>query len=148
MCVSRKDMRSLQKVHDTLDRCYQLKILVLCAHASHHINLFQSQLHSILLLGSTHHIDWKHLTVEQDGAQENREDILVLKGAVILRLAVSKHRLLRYRVYVFDRISVLFSPLWSNKHFREWEEREKPMTIIPVPVCGPLGDGRYQWRIW
>lgn len=50
------------EVYYTLGRCDQFKVLVLCAHASDHIYLFQSQPHSILLLGPTHHIDCKHLT--------------------------------------------------------------------------------------
>lgn len=119
----------------TFDSCYQFKILV-CAHASHHINLFQ--LHSVLL-DSANHIERKHLTEEQDGAQENRGDILVLRWAVILLLAAPQHRLLWYKVHMFDRISVRFSTLWSNGHFRQWEKRDK-WWLYNTCTC--------MWPIW
>ena len=53
------------EVYYTLSGCDQLKVLVLRAHTSDHIYLFQSQPHCILLLGPTHHIDCKHLTKGQ-----------------------------------------------------------------------------------
>lgn len=50
------------ELHYTLGSCDKLKVLVLLAHASDHIDLFQRQPHSILILGRTQHIGCKHLT--------------------------------------------------------------------------------------
>lgn len=63
------------KLSFTLDRCDKLKLLVLGAHASHHVDLFQSQPHGVLLLGPAHYVDGKQLTRGQRATQENGKDI-------------------------------------------------------------------------
>lgn len=130
-------MHSLQKVHQyTFIRCYQFKILG-CAHASHHINLFQCQLHDVLLLGSTHHIEWKHMTEKQDGAQENREHLTTEVGRhspsgsfTTLPPPVQSARLTESVVFNCEATSTL-----DNERKRITDD-----FIIPSLVCGPFGD--------
>lgn len=81
---------------------------------------------------------------EQDGAQENRGDITVLRWAVILLLAAPQH--LQYKVHMSDRISVWFSTLAGTLD----NDRKGIIDdfVIPGPACGPFRDGWYPWRIW